>query len=706
MSRIAPWNWILGTFVVALASACASVTEHGSGGSGGAGAGAVTPPGSGGTGVVGTGGRRGSFDAGNDTPPPADGGVACTDAGNCDVGCGNGKIDPGLGEVCDDGNDVPGDGCAADCKSTDKDYACPMPGMRCTYLVACGDGRLGGKETCDDGNTTAGDGCSATCLAELGWDCVRPGTPCSPHCGDGRVAGAEQCEAPNVGRGCSAACKVEPGYVCDAPPATPVASQPATCHKSTCGDSKKEGVEACDDGNIIDGDGCSAGCTLEPDCATGSCVSKCGDAVKLAPEACDDGNVRGGDGCAADCKLESGFLCTDAAMMPPAQLNLAATYRDFIAFPTGTGVRHPDYEAFWGDGVSPLLVKTMLDAKGKPVADGRCMAAGTTAVCPYGQQLTNAANFATWYTDVSGVNQTIQGALLLPRTATGAYVFDSAKKGFYPIDGKGWLVAPAKEVVHGAEAGVNDGLNHNFGFSTEIRYFFQYRGGESLVFSGDDDLWIFVNRRLALDVGGLHSPQERTLDVDQSAAALGLTVGGLYEIALFHAERHSGGSNFKLTLTGFAPTTSTCGPQCGDGVVVLPEQCDLGTDMNTGGYNGCTADCKRGPSCGDGMVQMPEESCDDGANITTYSMTGKAGCAPGCVPSGYCGDAKVDGVFGEQCDLGTDMNTYIAGCTDKCLLGARCGDGQIQQERGEECDDANTVGGDGCSHDCKIEFIP
>ena len=66
-----------------------------------------------------------------------------------------------------------------------------------------------------------------------------------------------------------------------------------------------------------------------------------------------------------------------------------------------------------------------------------------------------------------------------------------------------------------ADAVVNDGLPHNFGFTTEIHYFFQYRGGESLTFSGDDDVWIFVNRRLALDLGGMHPRLERTLDLDR-----------------------------------------------------------------------------------------------------------------------------------------------------------------------------------------------
>jgi fibro-slime domain-containing protein len=123
-----------------------------------------------------------------------------------------------------------------------------------------------------------------------------------------------------------------------------------------------------------------------------------------------------------------------------------------------------------------------------------------------------------------------------------------------------------------------------------MRYFFQYRGGESLTFSGDDDVWIFVNRRLALDLGGMHTRLERTLTLDQSAAALGLTVGKLYEIALFQAERHSTGSNFKLTLTGFAPTSTSCKSACGDGVLAPSlEQCD---DGNTTDGDGCSHACR------------------------------------------------------------------------------------------------------------------
>jgi fibro-slime domain-containing protein len=149
--------------------------------------------------------------------------------------------------------------------------------------------------------------------------------------------------------------------------------------------------------------------------------------------------------------------------------------------------------------------------------------------------------------------------------------------------------AAPKETVVNADATVNDGAPHNFGFTTEIRYFFQYRGGESLAFSGDDDFWIFINRTLALDIGGLHPRTQGTLQLDKAAATLGLTPGGLYEIAFFHAERHSAGSNFKLTLTGFAPTSSTCRSTCGDGILASNEQCD---DSNTSDGDGCSHDCR------------------------------------------------------------------------------------------------------------------
>lgn len=470
------------------------------------------------------------------------------DGGGAAPACGDRVVDPSLNEACDDGNQRGGDGCAADCRTVEPDFSCRVPGSPCVYLVKCGDAVIGG---------------------------------------------AERCDPPNPGKGCTAGCQLETGFVCDLPAAPPAAPPglppPSTCHKTVCGDGTREGQEACDDGNTTDGDLCGGSCALEPDCSAGPCVSRCGDSVKQAPEECDDGNTRDGDGCSRDCAVEAGFSCLDTAAPPLAALELLATYRDLISFPVAGAARHPDFESYAGMGVTPLLVKTVLDTDGKPAMDGRCAIAGVSAACPFDRQITSVATFADWYHDSPGRNVTVSGILTMPRLPDGSYMFDSATRGFYPIDGEGWTAAPAKEMPALADPVINDGGSHNFGFTTEIRYFFQYRGGESLIFSGDDDVWIFVNRRLALDLGGMHTRLERTLDVDRSAAALGLTVGRLYEISLFHAERHSAGSNFKLTLTGFTPTSSACRSACGDGVLAATEPCD---DGNNEGGDGCSADCR------------------------------------------------------------------------------------------------------------------
>jgi cysteine-rich repeat protein len=176
-------------------------------------------------------------------------------------------------------------------------------------------------------------------------------------------------------------------------------------------------------------------------------------------------------------------------------------------------------------------------------------------------------------------------------------------------------------------------------------------------------------------------------------------VGKVYEIALFHAERHSELSNFRLALTGFVSVKSKCSPVCGDGTQTPGESCDDGAMNDDDAYGGCTTKCKRGPRCGDGTQQMPHEECDDGMNLTPYSAT-QSGCAPGCKKPSYCGDGKLDSLFGEKCDDGADKNTGGYGaCKQDCTLGPRCGDGNVD-EPSETCDDGNAVSGDGCSSKC------
>jgi len=188
---------------------------------------------------------------------------------------------------------------------------------------------------------------------------------------------------------------------------------------------------------------------------------------------------------------------------------LHATLRDFR-------VQHPDMERAVADDRG--LVEDLLGSDGKPVY----RPTGSTTT------VSGRDSFDQWYRDVDAVNLRFDLTIPLTEQQTGVFVFED--NSFFPLDGMGF---PSSDP-------------HNYHFTTEVRGTFEYRGGERFTFTGDDDVFVFVNGRLALDLGGVHGAESSTIDFDQRASELQLSTGNVYPLVVFHAERHTSESNFRI----------------------------------------------------------------------------------------------------------------------------------------------------------------
>jgi fibro-slime domain-containing protein len=161
--------------------------------------------------------------------------------------------------------------------------------------------------------------------------------------------------------------------------------------------------------------------------------------------------------------------------------------------------------------------------------------------------------FDQWYHDTTGVNVVRKVLITLAKDANGVYSYDSAvsgvplstanpSKNFFPIDDG----TPAATTTDGFG---NQGQAHNYHFTVELHTKFTYRGFETFKFSGDDDVFVFINKKLVINIGGIHSALTREVNLPAIASAIGLVVGQEYPLDFFQAERHVVESNLRIDTT-------------------------------------------------------------------------------------------------------------------------------------------------------------
>jgi fibro-slime domain-containing protein len=147
---------------------------------------------------------------------------------------------------------------------------------------------------------------------------------------------------------------------------------------------------------------------------------------------------------------------------------------------------------------------------------------------------------------------------------SGMFVYDN--DAFFPIDSGASFtkVNPSDPGTFGQLQGTDtagrDLSKHDYGFTMEFHTDFTYHQGQGQVVSvaGEDDLWLFLNGKRVVDLGGVHPTQGDTVKLDDVASATGMQDGNVYAFDFYFAERHIANSVLKIStnLDIGAPTTA------------------------------------------------------------------------------------------------------------------------------------------------------
>lgn len=340
---------------------------------------------------------------------------------------------------------------------------------------------------------------------------------------------------------------------------------------AVCGNGVKEETEQCDDGNLVDDDGCSSICQLE------QVEQTCGNGIKEETEECDDGNSVDTDVCSNDCKSVVHYDCS----------------------PTGAG-----------------CVETPSGSFTTSTCDNQC----STYTCNPSTNLLNNGSFenpvvstdANWDIFSSGTSllewlvDWVNGSTDETRPITANLELHRGVNSWTPSEGNQYAEldsdwdGPAGSLTNEpASVSINQNANTTVGARYNLSFDFSPRPDTD---QSENILRVFVDdtQKDEIIADGVGSPNtgwtSHSYDFTAVNSATNIKFGD-------YGTPDSLGTfidNVKLTCIV---------PVCGNQITELGEQCD---DGNTTDDDGCSSTCNTEPVCGNGTIEGSEE-CDGSA---------------------------------------------------------------------------------------------